>query len=73
MYFSFSLFARQRERKVPKERENTPSFPTTLRLLNKMDTAGEPALLRSLKNARGANVVQDSILFRNFSKSFNFL
>ena len=45
MYFSFSLFARQRERKVPKERENTLSFPTLLRAFYKMDIAGKACSL----------------------------
>ena len=47
----------KRERKERKERENTLPLPTLLRAFNQMDVAGEPALLRSLKNARDANVV----------------
>ena len=62
MSFSFSLFARQRERKERKERENTPQFPTLLRVFDKMDVAGEPALSARYRSytlhARGANVVQ---------------
>ena len=61
MSFSFSFIAIKRERKERKERENTLPLPTLLRAFNQMDVAGEPALLRSLKNARGANVVHFSI------------
>ena len=37
MYFSFSFVAKKRERKVPKERENTLPLPTLLRAFYKMD------------------------------------
>ena len=65
MSFSFSFVAKKRERKERKERENTLSLPTLLRAFNQMDVASEPALLRSLKNARGANVVHFIKIERN--------
>ena len=46
-----------KEEKSKQKRRKDVSFPTTLRLLNQMDVAGEPALSRSLKNARGASSV----------------
>ena len=52
--FSF-LYCEKRKENEAKEKNNA-LFPTTLRLLNKMDVAGKPALSRSLKNARGATV-----------------
>ena len=45
MSFSFSLFARQRERKVLKERENTLPRPTLSRALDKMDVASRACTL----------------------------
>ena len=53
---TFSSLKKQEE-KVSKKKKLS-LFSTLLRALNKMDVAGEPALSRSLKNARGANVVQ---------------
>ena len=63
MSFSFSLFARQRERKERKERENTPQFPTLLRVFDKMDVAGKPALFRSLSQLNAARSRRECRLF----------
>lgn len=46
-----------KEEKSKQKRIKDALFLTTLRLLNKMDVAGEPALSRSLKNARGTSSV----------------
>ena len=54
MSFSFSFVAKKRERKERKERENTLPLPTLLRVFNKMDVAGEPALSRSLSQLNAA-------------------
>ena len=51
---TFSSLKKQEE-KVSKKKKLS-LFSTLLRALNKMDVAGEPALSRSLKNARGATV-----------------
>ena len=56
MSFSFSLFARQREGKERKERENMLPLPTLLRAFNQMDVASRACTLSLAKNARGANV-----------------
>ena len=53
---TFSSLKKQEE-KVSKKKKLS-LFSTLLRALNKMDIAGEPALSRSLKNARGASDVQ---------------
>ena len=45
MFFSFSFVAKKRERKVPKERENTLPLPTLVRALNKMDVASRACTL----------------------------
>ena len=49
MSFSFSLFARQRERKERKERENTLPLPTLLRAFNQMDVASRACTLSLAK------------------------
>ena len=51
---TFSSLKKQEE-KVSKKKKLS-LFSTLLRALNKMDVAGEPALSRSLKNARGTTV-----------------
>ena len=38
-----------------------------------MDVAGEPALLRSLKNARGANVVRYMIMLGISAQHYHFI
>ena len=53
----FFFFIAMKEEKSKQKRIKDALFLTTLRLLNKMDVAGEPALSRSLKNARGASSV----------------
>ena len=45
MSFSFSLFARQREGKERKERENMLPLPTLLRAFNQMDVASRACTL----------------------------
>mgnify|MGYP004528133547 CR=1 FL=1 len=49
MYFSFSFVAKKRERKVPKERENTLPLPTLLRAFYKIDIAGKACSLTFAK------------------------
>ena len=68
MSFSFSLFARQREGKERKERENTLPLPTLLRAFNQMDVASRACTLSLAKNARGAIVVRLMRIIRNSSK-----
>ena len=61
MYFSFSLFARQRERKVLKERENTLPRPTLSRALDKMDVASRACTLTLTIGATHVNILSASI------------
>ena len=57
----FFFFIAIKEEKVSKKKKLS-LFSALLRALNKMDVAGEPALSRSLKNARGAIVVHFKFL-----------
>ncbi len=68
MSFSFSLFARQRERKERKERENTLPLPTLLRASNKMDVASKTSSLTLTIGATHVNILSASI-----SKIQNFI
>ena len=61
MSFSFSLFARQRERKGPKESENTLPLPTLLRALNRMDVASRACTLSLTIGATHVNILSSSI------------
>ena len=54
-YFFFFIVIK--EEKVSKKKKKHTVF-YALTSVVQMDVAGKPALLRSLKNARGANVVQ---------------
>ena len=60
MYFSFKIvlhflfFIAKKEKKTKQKKRNDALFSTTLRL---WIDAGEPALLHSLRDARGANDV----------------
>ena len=57
MSFSFSFVAKSKRKKRTKRKRKHATASYALTSVNKMDVAGEPALLRSLKNARDAIVV----------------
>ena len=58
MSFSFSFVANKKRKKRTKRKRKHATAFYALTSVDKIDVAGEPALSRSLKNARGATVVQ---------------
>ena len=57
MSFSFSFVAKSKRKKRTKRKRKHAIVSYALTSVAQMDIAGVPALLRSLKNARGAIVV----------------